>query len=146
MRGGFAPALVTVFDVDCESSFTPLVPNCCIAMTSGVRLASTEGRNPRILGQNISQSSLERIEPRLIMTPMVHRLAKNRLPHLLGAGGADSPVVFMELETRRLERQSAVLEQPPDLDLWLRDQRFVEDSPHPAGQDRIDMSHELDVI
>src|SRR5690242_21853883 len=103
MCGSSSPAHVTIFDVGCESSFTPLAPNCCVAVDKLDPAHSVEGRNPRILGQNISQGPLERIEPRLIMTPVVHRLAKNRLAHLLGACGTHGAVILVEAQASHVE-------------------------------------------
>src|SRR5690348_12611063 len=62
-----------------------------------------------------SERRLQRIEPRFVAAPLIDAARIDRLAHLLGARGADGPVVVEKVETRVFERQAAVVEQPPHL-------------------------------
>ncbi len=80
------------------------------------------------------------------MPPVVHALPENRAPHLLGAGGTHGPLVFIEAQALLLERQSAVIEEPANLGLGVLDRGLVEYAMHPARENRIDVSHQINVI
>ena len=65
------------------------LPECCRATESIVvvvmRIAIAASR---IASQRGPERGLQRIEPGLVVPPMIHAVAKDRLAHLLGAGGA----------------------------------------------------------
>src|SRR5512134_2275752 len=89
---------------------------------------------------------LQRVEPRLVVPPLVHALAKDRPAHLLGAGSANRPLVLVETKHALLERQAAVVEQAAHLTLGVLDHVLVEHTMHPPRQNGIEVGHEFDVV
>src|SRR5208337_2754257 len=69
--------------------------------------ADADWRLAAVLFQRIAQSLLERAEPRLIVLPLIQSFAEDRLPDLLGTGGADVALGAVELHAPGFELQSA---------------------------------------
>src|SRR6187397_3495870 len=86
----------------------------------------------RISVQHAPKRLLQRVEPRLVMLPLLHPLAKNGPTHLFGAGRANSPLIFMESQYAFLERKAAVREQPAHLAFGVLDHPLVEHAVHAA--------------
>src|SRR5579863_1167013 len=59
--------------------------------------------------QDGSEGFFQRIQPGLVVTPMVDSLAKNRLTNLLRAGGTHVALGFVKAQASVLERQSAIV-------------------------------------
>src|SRR5262249_22039855 len=102
----------------------PFVPACKLSTTHCCL---------RVGGQYRPQCGLQRIEPRLVVAPVLDPFAENRLANLLGAGGAHRALVLIEAQARRLERQPAVLQQESYLCLGVLDHRLIEDAMDTAG-------------
>src|SRR2546430_12848888 len=98
-----------------------------------------------VAAQGITERLLQWPEPRLVVTPLVETLAKDRLTHLLGTRRADAALGAVVVQARRLERQFAELEQAPHAPLKILDDVLVMDAQHPTRQHRIPMLHELEV-
>src|SRR5256886_16378521 len=98
-----------------------------------------------VAAQGITERLLQWPEPRLVVTPLVETLAKDRLTHLLGTRRADAALGAVVVQARRLERQFAELEQAPDAAFKILDDVLVMDAQHPTRQHSIPMLHELEV-
>src|SRR5688572_14156766 len=96
--------------------------------------------------EHLAKRSFERIQVRLIVPPLVHALLEYGPTHLFGAGGADGPLVLVELEHGGLEFQAAVGQQAAHLGLGILHHVLVEHAVHPPGQHLVEMRHELYVI
>src|SRR5437016_2914066 len=83
-----------------------------------------------VTDQCVALRVFERPQPRLVVTPLVETLAKDRLTHLLGTRGANAACGAVVLEASRLERQFAELEQPPHAALKIVDDLLVVDAQH----------------
>src|SRR5689334_25328501 len=86
----------------------------------------------RISLEHAPKRLLQGVEPRLVVFPLLHAVAKNGLTHLFGACRAHSPLIFMEAEHAFLERKAAVLEQAAHLALGVLDHVLVEHAVHAA--------------
>src|SRR5689334_17766362 len=96
--------------------------------------SATESKLGRgIFHEHAPKRLLQRVEPRFVMLPLLHPLAKNGPTHLFGAGRADSPLVFMESEHPFLEREAAVLEQSAHFAFGVLDHPLVEHAMDAAG-------------
>src|SRR5687768_3552254 len=73
-----------------------------------------------------AESVLQRIEERLIGPPLLGRIAIDRLPDLLRAGGAHRPLGAVEFQAVRMEVEPAMVEQAADLVLGVVDHPLVE--------------------
>src|ERR1700682_1062918 len=62
-------------------------------------------RHLRIGGQHGTQRGLQRLEPGLVVPPVVHALAENGLADLLGARGTHGPLIVVEPEASLFDRQ-----------------------------------------
>jgi hypothetical protein len=77
---------------------------------------------------------LERAEPRLEASPLIKAFAVDRLPHLFGTGGVDSPLSLVELDACRLEVETAELEDATHAGIEIIDDVLVPDAQHRARQ------------
>src|SRR5580700_11681529 len=107
---------------------------------------SGRGRRLRVGVENGTESGLQRLEPRLVVSPVFKRIAENGLTNLLGARGAHGALVLVEPQASLLEGQSAVLQQAAHLGFRVLDQRLVEHTVYAARQLRIEVRHESDVV
>ena len=57
-----------------------------------------------------------------------------------------APFVLIESQALLLERQAAIGEQAPNLGSVSSIMRLVEYAMHTAGQDRIDVCHQIDIV
>ena len=80
------------------------------------------------------------------MHPVVHAGAIDRLAYLLGTRRAHRPIVLEEAQAPRLERQAAVVQQPPHFGLGIVDQGFVGDAVDAPGQCPVEVRHQPDVV
>ncbi len=103
-------------------------------------------RRQRITQQHRSQGLLERLEPRLVMLPVIDTITINRLAHLLGTGSAHSAVVFVKTQTALIERQATVIQQPAYFAVGVLDHGFVNHPMHTARQHRVAVRHQLDIV
>ena len=78
-----------------------------------------------VAGQRIAERALERLEPGLEVLPLLEPLAKDRLAHLLGAGGAHAALGLVELDALRLELKPAEIEHAPHAALKILDHVLV---------------------
>src|SRR5882672_12641416 len=85
-------------------------------------------RRGRICLQHGTKCTLERTEPRLVVAPMVDRIAKNRLADLLRTRCSDSPFILVEAQAAFIERQAAVVEHPAHFSFEVINQFFVNDA------------------
>src|SRR5271168_822278 len=77
---------------------------------------------------------------------MLHGLLEDRRADLLRTCGAYGSSRFVKLQATRLERQTAMVEQPTHFALGVLDQIFVDDSVNASRQHRIEMRHQLDIV
>src|SRR5688572_7098993 len=97
----------------------------------------------RIFPEHGSERLLQRVEPRLVVPPLLHPVAEYRASHLFGACRANGALVLMETQHSFLERQAAVLEQAAHLTLGVLDHVLVENPVHAAGKHGVKVLHEL---
>src|SRR3569833_2448752 len=93
-------------------------------------------RVPGLAPRELAQHLLERIQPRLEVAPLVEAFPEDRQPDLLGAGGEHAALGLVEFEARRLELESAELQQTPHVALEVVHHVLVLDSQYFAGQHR----------
>jgi len=66
--------------------------------------------------------------------------------NLFGACRADRALVVIKLQAARLERQAAVGQEPADLRFRILDHPLIKHPVNAAGQDGIEMGHELHIV
>src|SRR5579863_6027132 len=116
------------------------------SLCQGVGSGFWLGHGGLILREDIAQGLLERPEPRLVVTPLIHALRVDRAPHLLGADGLDDAGILIEAQTVLLVRQAAILEHAPQRGLRIRNQLLVVNTVHASRQHLIEMPQQLDVV
>src|SRR4030088_3241433 len=88
----------------------PESPRCV-----GLQRAPFTGKPPRDSGaiprECIAKCFAQRLEPGLIVTPLVQTLAIDRLAHLLRARRTYAPFGLVELDTGRLELELTIIQQ-----------------------------------
>src|SRR6202050_1212148 len=93
----------------------------------------------------VAEAAFRRFELGFEVLPIADRGAVERLPYLLGAGGAHRALRLVEIQAGTLERQPAVAEQASDRAIRILDQCLVLHVQYLARQHAIPMIHERQV-
>src|SRR5262245_36219494 len=96
------------------------------------RSSASKLRYVRIVLEHGAERAFQRVQPGLVIPPVIDSLAIDRLAHLLRAGGAHGALVLVEPQTALVERQAAIVEQAPDFALGVRDHALIDHAMHAA--------------
>src|ERR1700733_1695913 len=95
--------------------------------------------------QRVAQSGPQRSKPGLVVSPLVDAFAADELPHLLGTRRAHVARGFVELQTGRLEGQTAEVQDAAHAALEVMYHVFVMHGQDLPGQRHVPVPHDFKV-
>src|SRR5580693_1839821 len=116
-----------------------------ISASIGSRRLRTMAASGSVARHRIAQSGPQSGKPGLVVSPLVDAFAADGLPHLLGTRRAHVTQGFMELQTGRLEGQTAEVEDAAHAALKVIYHVFVRHGQDPPGQRHVPMPHDFKV-
>ena len=141
-----SPVMGPVCDRDYDESRNNAKPAGNDASRLAQRRTPQAAGHVRVRGEHGTECGLERTQPGFVVPPLLDAVPVDGLADLLGARRAHRTLVLEEAQAARLERQTAVVEQPAHLGLGVLDHALVDDAVDASRQHRVEVRHELDVV
>src|SRR6516165_3076462 len=98
-----------------------------------------------IIAHCIPERTLQRLEPRRKILPLLEAFAVDALADLLGARGAHAAAILVKCHALRLEPEPTEIQQPAHAPLEILHHVLVIHPQHAPGKDLVPMAHELEV-
>ena len=133
-----------VFQYGCQSEVFP--SRTCLASLASVSTPTAALRDAVAFSDFGTQGFLQRIQPSLVVPPLLEARPEDRLPHLLGTGRADAALGLVVVDAGLLEGKSAELKDPAYLAFEVVDDLLVLNAEDETRQHPVPVVHELDVL
>src|SRR5450631_2752356 len=100
----------------------------------------------RVDREHVAQRVPQRIQPWLVVAPMIDAFAEYGLAHLLRTRGSHRPVVVVKAQASRFECQPAMCQKPAHFALRIVDHVLVDDAVNFAWKYLVEVGHEFHIV